>query len=91
MPKTTKKSVKVKVCSSGKKWEEFVGEAKELFARKAEEGLLAAKGVAPAETKTIKGAKQSVVVSFYHVEEPPLIDVGGGHQVACYLFKGQAK
>jgi hypothetical protein len=31
------------------------------------------------------------VVSFEHVIEPPLIDVGGGHMVACYLFKGPTK
>jgi len=91
MPKATKNSVRVRLCSGGKKWEEFAGEAKEIFARKGQEGYLAAKAVAPAVEKTVKGAKESVVVSFMQVEEPPLIDAGGGHQVACYLFKGQAR
>jgi len=91
-PMTTRNSVRVRLCIGGdKKWEEFAGEAKELFARKAEEGFFAAKAVGPAAKKTGKDEKESVVVSFIQVVEPPLLDVGGGHQVACYLFKGQAK
>ena len=91
MPKAEKSSVKIRLCSGGKKWEEFAGEAKGLFARMATEGNMAAKAVEPAEIKEIKGPKESVVVSFVQTVEPPLIDVGGGHMVACYLFKAPAK
>ncbi|MCU0852998.1 MAG: ATP-binding cassette domain-containing protein [Thermoplasmata archaeon] len=90
-PKVTRSSVEIRLCTGGKKWEEFAGESKDLFERKAREGHMASKGVAPAVEKAVKGAKQAVVVSFFHVAEPPLTDVGGGHQVACYLFKGQAQ
>lgn len=91
-PKTTRNSVRVRLCVGGdSKWEEFAGEAKELFARKAEEGFLAAKAIEPAGKKTGKDEKESVVVSFMQVVEPPLVDVGGGHQVACHLFKAQVK
>jgi len=91
MPKPGRSSVAIRLCCGGKMWEEFAGEAQKLFARKGDEGNLAAKAVGPAETKNVKGPKESVVVSFEHVIEPPLIDVGGGHMVACYLFKGPTK
>ena len=90
-PKADKSSVRIRLCCGGKKWEAFAGEAKGLFARMAAEGNMAAMGVEPAEIKEIKGPKESVVVSFVHTIEPPLIDVGGGHMVACYLFKAPAK
>jgi peptide/nickel transport system ATP-binding protein len=91
MPKVKGSSVRVRLCSGGEKWDEFKKEAQELFARKSDEGNLAARAVGPAETKRVKGPKEAVVVSSEQVVEPPLIDVGGGHMVACYLFKGQAK
>jgi len=91
MPIATRQSVKVRVCAGEKKWEQFADEAKKLFEKRAEEGNLAAKAVGPAEIKTSKGVRDSVVVSFAHVTEPPLIDVGGGHMVACYLFKQPAE
>jgi peptide/nickel transport system ATP-binding protein len=86
-PVATSRSVKVKVCAGAEKWEKFASEAKKLFEQRAGEGNMAAKAVGPAEIKTTKGAEDSVVVSFAQVVEPPLIDVGGGHRVACYLFK----
>jgi len=90
-PRVQGGSVRVRLCSGGKKWEEFKQAAKELFARKGEQGNLAAKAVGPAETKRVKGPKGQVVVCSEQVVEPPLIDAGGGHMVACYLFKGPAK
>jgi hypothetical protein len=90
-PVATRGLVKVRVCAGEKKWEQFAGEAKKLFEKRANEGNLAAKAVGPAEIKTSKGVKDSVVVNFAQVTEPPLIDVGGGHMVACYLFKSPAK
>ncbi|MBU0624601.1 MAG: hypothetical protein KJ672_07125, partial [Candidatus Thermoplasmatota archaeon] len=89
-PVATRRSVKVKVCAGAEKWEQFVSDAKKLFEQRAGEGNLAAKAVGPAEIKTSKGVENSVVVSFEQVVEPPLIDVGGGHRVACYLFKSPA-
>ena len=89
-PVATRRSVKVKVCAGERKWEQFASEAKLLFEQRADEGNLAAKAVGPAEIKTHKGVEDSVVVSFAQVVEPPLIDVGGGHRVACYLFKPPA-
>jgi len=91
MPKVVGSSVRVRLCSGGEKWKEFKKEAQELFARKGDEGNLAARAVGHAETKWVKGPKEAVVISSEQVVEPPLIDVGGGHMVACYLFKGQAK
>jgi hypothetical protein len=90
-PVATRRSVKVKVCAGERKWEQFASEAKKLFEQRADEGNLAAKAVGPAEIKTSKGVENSVVVSFEQVVEPPLIDVGGGHRVACYLFKPPAE
>jgi peptide/nickel transport system ATP-binding protein len=91
-PKTTRNSVRIRLCTGGeKRLEEFAGEVKDLFARKAAEGFLAAKAVGAATKKTSKDRKASIIVSFKQVVEPHLVDVVGGHQVACHLFKGQAE
>ncbi len=91
MPKAVKGAIRVRPGCAEKKWEAFAGEAKALFARKGSEGNMAAKVVEPAEIRQLKGPKESVVVCFDSTVEPPLIDVGGGHMVACYLFKAPAK
>jgi hypothetical protein len=90
-PRVVKGTVRVRLCCGEKKWEAFAGEAKALFARKGSEGNMAAKAVGPAEARQMKGPKEAVAVSFVTTVEPPLLDIGGGHMVACYLFKAPAK
>jgi peptide/nickel transport system ATP-binding protein len=90
-PKASRSSIVVRLCCGWNKWEGFAKEAKEMFRRKAEEGNLGASAIGDAVTKTVKGPREAVVVSFQQVIEPPLIDVGGGHMVACYLFKGPSR
>jgi len=90
-PKTVRGAVRVRLSCGKSKWEAFAGEAKALFERKGSEGNMAAKAVGPAVAQQVKGPTEVVVVSFDSVVEPPLIDVGGGHMVACYLFKAPAK
>ncbi len=90
-PRTGKKEVVVKLCCATSKWEQVREEARQIFERRAAEGNMAAKGVLPAVMRTVKGPTSAVVASFQQVIEPPLIDVGEGHMVACYLFKGPAK
>jgi oligopeptide/dipeptide ABC transporter ATP-binding protein len=48
-------------------------------------------GIAVVSTKKVKGPSVTVVAKFITVEEPPLIDEGGGHQVACYLYRQAAR
>ncbi|UCE46091.1 MAG: ABC transporter ATP-binding protein [Methanobacteriota archaeon] len=47
-----------------------------------------AERVSKISLKTVKGSqKNAVAVKFIRAEEPPLFDVGSGHQVACFLFR----
>jgi peptide/nickel transport system ATP-binding protein len=39
------------------------------------------------KVKKAKGASNVVAVRFIKTEDPPLYEAGGGHQVACYLFR----
>jgi oligopeptide/dipeptide ABC transporter ATP-binding protein len=51
-----------------------------LFAQKSKKN-------AKIMARLTKSAGGIVVVRFAQIDEPPLIDVGKGHRVACYLFK----
>jgi hypothetical protein len=60
---------------------------KKYFGKKASEGDPVSKAVGKPQIKQRKGPANTVVVNFIRAEEPPLVDVGGGHTVACLLFK----
>lgn len=85
--KTGKGGVTIVVQGEQRRWEELASKLKSYFAKKAEEGIQPAKAIRETKMKTLKGPTRSVVVKFIKVAEPPLMDVGGGHMVACYLFK----
>ncbi|MGB2581516.1 MAG: hypothetical protein WBD03_03465, partial [Thermoplasmata archaeon] len=40
------------------------------------------------KNKKKKATQRVVAVRFIKTDDPPLYDVGGGHMVACYLFRG---
>jgi len=57
------------------------------FSNKSKAGSVPAKGVMSVASRAVKGPKSTVVVTFKTVGEPPLVDTGGGHMVACFLYK----
>ena len=79
--------VSIRVVGADKRWEECAAELRKYFAKKVEQGVQLARGVGDAKIKVTKGPKDAVAVMFKRVEEPPLMNVGKGHLVACYLFK----
>jgi peptide/nickel transport system ATP-binding protein len=89
--KPGKHGVTIVVQGEPRRWDELASELKTYFAKKAEEGVQPSKAVKEAKMRTTKGPAISIVVTFLKIAEPPLIDIGGGHVVACYLFKPVAK
>jgi peptide/nickel transport system ATP-binding protein len=79
--------IRVRVIGNEQRWSEIAAELRDYFASKSSEGVRAAGGVHEPKTRKVKGTKRTVVATFKHTLEPPLVDVGKGHKVACYLFK----
>jgi len=77
-------AVVVRICGPEKSWDELVSSLKKHFEKKTEE-LLVAKGVSSVTLKKVKGDRNVVVVRLLAMEEPPLVDIGKGHMVACRL------
>ncbi|UCE81064.1 MAG: ATP-binding cassette domain-containing protein [Methanobacteriota archaeon] len=85
---TKKKRVRVRILGPESNWSRLLEALKELVTanRKEDEGF--AQRVSRIRIKTVKKPQKTVATKFIRAEEPPLFDVGEGHQVACYLFKG---
>jgi hypothetical protein len=80
----------VKTHGEKRRWNELEKELKRYFKAQKEAGRTHARGVKEIRSGAVKGPKDTVVVRFNRAEEPPLLDVGGGHMVACYLYKSAA-
>jgi len=80
----------VKTPGERRRWEELEKELKGYLRAQEEAGRTHARGVKEIRSGAAKGPKDTVVVRFVIAEEPPLIDIGGGHLVACYLYKSAA-
>ncbi|HEX9907097.1 MAG TPA: oligopeptide/dipeptide ABC transporter ATP-binding protein [Thermoplasmata archaeon] len=72
------------------RWKELESSLKTYLDKKAQAGVWAAKGTKAPRTRVSKKPARMVIVRFIKVVEPPLVDTGKGHQVACYLFKETA-
>ena len=86
-PKVRAKSISVQIRGSESRWEDLINFLKKYFDEKIKEGMVVPKGVSKVFLKMTKGPKDLVTVRFITSEQPPLVDTGNGHQVACYLFK----
>ncbi len=82
--------VLVRVIGPADNWPRVKQLLESFFKARAEEERWA-KAVKGVNLKTAKRPGALVVAKFITVDEPPLYDVGGGHRVACYLFKQTAK
>lgn len=80
------RNIIVRVKGDQEHWQRLPPLLKEHFAKKAEQGRPVAKGVKDVSLKMVRGPKDVVTVRFIKSEEPPLVDTGGGHKVACYLY-----
>lgn len=87
--KALKNTVIVRTLGTERAWEKLQP-ALAAFLKEAEKQTPAAAAVSGMSVRITKGATDIVGVKFKTVEEPPLVDLGGGHLVACYLWKSQA-
>jgi len=85
--RVTRRKVRVRVMGPEENWPLLSGDLEIFLKDMAEGGLRCARAFSGIAVKTVKGPKDSVFVKFNIMDEPPLFDAGGGHQVACYLFR----
>jgi len=88
--KVRAKDIRIRIRGGEERWNELVPFLKKHFAEKAGKDIPVANGVSDVSLKMVKGPKNIVTVRLVTVEEPPLVDIGGGHQVACYLYTAKA-
>jgi peptide/nickel transport system ATP-binding protein len=86
-PKASKGKIKLKVAGAATRWDAVSAAVRKYFDAKAKAGNPVARSVGAPSMRTVKGPKDTVVVTFIKIDEPPLIDLGKGQQVACYLYK----
>jgi len=79
--------VRVRIMGPENNWTQLQSSLKSFFEQMQRDGLRCAGAVSGMSVRTVKGPSTSVTAKFKTVEEPPLFDTGGGHQVACYLYK----
>ncbi|UCE90905.1 MAG: ABC transporter ATP-binding protein [Methanobacteriota archaeon] len=86
---TKRRKVNVRIMGPESNWSALSDIVRKHLAIGGESGESISQRVSRISLKTVKGGRKNVVaVKFTSAEEPPLFDVGGGHQVACYLYKG---
>jgi peptide/nickel transport system ATP-binding protein len=85
-PRIGRNSLKSMVYGQAKRWDEVVEELKAYFKSKSTESAVA-RGLGEPRVRSKRGPKDTVVVRFIKIKEPPLVDLGGGQRVACYLYK----
>jgi len=76
----------VRVTGGADGWEDIVKQLVAFLSQREMVGELPAGSIKSVLVKGTKGPKDLVVVKFITSQEPPLIDTGGGHEVACYLY-----
>ena len=84
--------VLVRVMGPEANWETIRSHLQDFMERKRSAKEPWAGAVNGPSLKRAKGPKIAVMVKFMQTEEPRMVDVGGGHMVACYLVSavGQA-
>ena len=85
---TKRRKVRFRIMGPEINWSTLSDRIQKLLAYGGEDYEGVTDLVSDVSLKTVKAdAKYVVAVKFVQADEPPLFDVGGGHQVACYLFK----
>ena len=77
----------VRVMGPEDNWEGMRAALEKYLKAEAAAGERWAKAVTGIAVRPAKGPKVAVAAKFITVKEPPTFDTGGGHEVACYLFR----
>ncbi len=85
--KTSKSRVLVRVMGPEENWTALQSSIGRFLEERASGGDRRAGAVSSVRVKTSRGPKVAAAVKFITVDEPPEYDTGGGHLVACYLFR----
>jgi hypothetical protein len=83
--KATRNGVTLKVLGPDDNWDKLASELKSYFGRSVNENDWVDAAVTGVAIKSKKGPKNSVAMKLKKSSEPELLDVGGGHLVACRL------
>ena len=86
---TKGRKVRIRIMGPEDNWTRLESTLRHDFSPEGDGGANVANMVSGITVRKKKKATQRVVaVRFIKTEDPPLYDVGGGHKVACYLFRG---
>jgi peptide/nickel transport system ATP-binding protein len=83
--------IRIRAAGPEARLNELASELTGSFKKNTEAGRRAAQGVRSCTVMTTNGPSVVVVVKFMRIDDPPLVDVGAGRLVACYLFKSAAR
>jgi oligopeptide transport system ATP-binding protein len=83
--KATRNGVTLKVLGPDENWDSLVSELKSHFSGSASKNDWIDEAVSGIATKSAKGPMDSVAMKLKKSSEPELLDIGGGHLVACRL------
>ena len=90
-PVARKGGVRVRVMGPEDNWGRAKSYLRDLIEREKSLGHAWASAVKPPSLRRIPGPKVAVVVKFTRTEEPRMVDMGGGHEVACYLYSSRTR
>jgi oligopeptide transport system ATP-binding protein len=83
--KATRNGVTLKVLGSDENWDSLLSELEGYFGGSLKKNDWIDKAVSGITIKSAKGPKDSVALKLKKSSEPDLVDIGGGHMVACRL------
>jgi peptide/nickel transport system ATP-binding protein len=87
--KVKRRKVRIRIMGPEENWTRLEAALRDYFSPEGGGGETASKMVSSIKFKRTKAAQKTVAVRFIKTEDPPLYDLGDGHQVACYLFRGR--
>ena len=82
-----RRKVRVRIMGGEERWTKLESALREYFSRDSPAGENMDRMVSDITVRKAKGARNVVAVRFIKGQDPPLYDLGGGHTVACLLFK----
>jgi len=85
-----RRKAKVRVMGPEENWKELEDALRSYFSHDSKAGKDLDLLVSDITLKKKKGIGKVAAVRFVKGQDPPLFDIGGGHMVACLLFKDRA-
>jgi peptide/nickel transport system ATP-binding protein len=84
------RKARVRVMGSEEDWNRLESALRGYFSPDGKAGSDLSRMISRIRMKGAKGARNVVAVRFIKSKDPPLYHVGGGHMVACLLYKDEA-